>query len=220
MKVTRKQVAKNRQRILEVAGKLLRERGFDGVGVADIMNSAGLTHGGFYGHFASKDELAAQACEGAVAETVDTWTAAADQSPDQLGAFITSYLSARHRDDLGGGCVLAALSADAVRQRGAVRRAFSEGIRSTVAMLSRIAPGHSNAAQREKALAMLAGLVGALTLARAADDRTLSDEILNATLASFRGRSGAMEPAVQPRLRETDHMKIKGRQTATRSPRN
>src|ERR1700681_3074725 len=106
MKVTREQVAANRERIVEAAGTLFRKHGIDGVGVADIMKSAGLTHGGFYGHFASKDELAAQACEGAVAETVDTWTAAADQSPDQLGAFITSYLSARHRDDLGGGCVL------------------------------------------------------------------------------------------------------------------
>src|SRR2546428_11297920 len=104
MRVTRQQVAKNRQRILEVAGKLLREKGFDGVSVADIMKSAGLTHGGFYGHFASKGELAAKACAGAVAKTVDTWTAlAGDKSPDQLGAFITSYLSPRHRDDLGGG---------------------------------------------------------------------------------------------------------------------
>jgi TetR/AcrR family transcriptional repressor of nem operon len=214
MKVTRGQVAKNRQRILKVASKLFREKGFDGVSVADIMKRAGLTHGAFYGHFASKDELAAQACGNAVAKTMDTWTAlAGDNSADQLGAIVSAYVTPRHRDDLGGGCVLAALGADAVRQRGAVRRAFTDGIRSTAAMLSMIAPGPSNAAQREKALATLAGLVGALTLARAADDPTLSDEILNAALATFGGKSGATDLAIQARLRGTNRKKIKGGQT-------
>jgi TetR/AcrR family transcriptional repressor of nem operon len=221
MKVTRQQVAKNRQRILEVAGKLFREKGFDGVSVADIMKSAGLTHGGFYGHFASKDELAAHACAGAVAEIVEGWTAlAGDKSHDQLGAYITSYLSPSHRDDLGGGCVLAALGADAVRQPGAVRRAFTDGIRSTVAMLSMIAPGASNAAHREKALATLAGLVGALTLARATDDRSLSDEILNAALATLGGKSGGTDSPIQTRLRGANHKKIKGRQKAIPASRN
>ncbi len=177
MKVTRQQVAKNRHRIVEVAGKLFREKGFDGVSVADIMKSAGLTHGAFYGHFASKDDLA------------------------------SAYARPLHRDDLGGGCFLAALGADAVRQRGAVRRAFTEGIRSTVAMLSMIAPGGSNAAQREKAIATLAGLVGAVTLARAADDPTLSDEILDAALATFGGKSGAMATAVETRLWGPSHKK-------------
>ena len=202
MKVTRQQVAKNRQRILEVAGKLFREKGFDGVSVADIMKSAGLTHGAFYGHFASKDDLAAQACANCIANTQDTWTALASGKPaDQLGAIVSAYATPHHRDDLGGGCVLAALGADAVRQRGAVRRAFTEGIRSTVAMLSMIAPGGSNAAQHEKALATLAGLVGALTLARADDDPRLSDEILNAALATFGGKPGATALAIETRPR-------------------
>ncbi len=218
MKVTREQVAKNRQRILEVAGKLLREKGFDGVSVAEIMKSAGLTHGAFYGHFASKDELAAQACANAVAKTLDIWTAlASDKSPDQLGAIVINYLTPSHRDDLGGGCVLAALGADVVRQPGCVRRAFTDGIRSTVALLSMIAPGASNAAHRGKALATLAGLVGALTLARVADDRTLSDEILNAALATFGGKSASTDPPDQTRSRGNNHKKLKGRQTATPS---
>jgi len=208
MKVTRQQVAKNRHRIVEVAGKLFREKGFDGVSVADIMKSAGLTHGAFYGHFASKDDLAAQACANSVGKTQDTWTALAGDNPaDKLGAIVSAYATPLHRDDLGGGCVLAALGADAVRQRGAVRRAFTEGIRSTVAMLSMIAPGGSNAAQREKAIATLAGLVGAVTLARAADDPTLSDEILDAALATFGGKSGAMATAVETRLWGPSHKK-------------
>jgi TetR/AcrR family transcriptional regulator, transcriptional repressor for nem operon len=234
MKVSRDQVAKNRQRILEVAGTLFREKGFEGVAVADIMQHAGLTHGGFYGHFASKEDLAARSCADAVARTVNAWTALADdRSSDQLDAFVASYLSPRHRDDAGGGCVLAALGADVARQRGAVRRAFTEGIRSTVAMIARLsaastesaiskkstasrksapspkskvsarsvstksdisaalhatAPGQSDA-QREHALATLSGLVGALTLARAADDPALSDEILHAALKAFSRKS-------------------------------
>ncbi len=204
MKVTRQQVARNRQRILEVAGKLFREKGFDGVSVADIMKSAGLTHGAFYGHFASKDDLAAQACANCVGKIQDTWTALAGDNPaDQLGAIVSAYATPHHRDDLGGGCVLAALGADAVRQPGAVRRAFTEGIRSTVAMLSMIAPGGSNAAQREKALATLAGLVGALTLARAADDPTLSDEILDAAHATFGGKSGRRRRPSKPACEES-----------------
>jgi TetR/AcrR family transcriptional repressor of nem operon len=208
MKVTRQQVAKNRQRILEVAGKLFREKGFDGVSVADIMKGAGLTHGAFYGHFASKDDLAAQACANGVGKIQDTWTALAGDNPaDQLGAIVSAYATPDHRDDLGGGCVLAALGADAVRQPGAVRRAFTEGIRSTVAMLSMIAPGGSNTAQREKALATLAGLVGALTLARAADDPTLSDEILDAALAIFGGKSRRRRRPSKPDPRVITHKK-------------
>jgi len=190
MKVTREQVAKNRRRILEVAGKLFREKGVDGVGVADIMQSAGLTHGGFYGHFASKDELAAQACGCVVSSMLDRWKAAAgNKSRDRLGAFVASYLSAHHRDHPGGGCILAALGADAARQCGAVRSAFTAGTRSTVALLTSISPGPSAGAQREQALATLAGLVGALTLARAVDDPSFSDEILRAAVAAFGGRS-------------------------------
>lgn len=211
MKVTREQVAKNRQRILEVAGRLFREKGFDGVSVADIMKSAGLTHGAFYGHFASKDELAAQACATAVAKILDIWTAlASDKFPDQLGAIVANYLTPTHRDDLGGGCVLAALGADVVRQPGSVRHVLTDGIRSAVAMLSIIAPGASNAAQREKALATLAGLVGAVTLARAADDPTLSDEILNAALATLGGKLGATGSPIQTRLPGTNHKKKRG----------
>src|SRR5260370_21834697 len=129
MKVPREQVAKNRQRILEVASKLFREKGFDGVSVDNIMKSAGLTHGAFYGHFASKDELAAEACANAMAKSMDAWTAlTGDKSADQLGAIVSSYATSSHRDDLGGGCVLAALAADAMRHRGAIPRAFTYAI--------------------------------------------------------------------------------------------
>src|SRR5258708_12817446 len=102
MKVTRQQVAKNRQRILEVAGKLFREKGFDGVSVADIMKSAGLTHGAFYVHFASKDDLAAQACANSVGKTQDTWTALARDNPaPQLTPLSTASPRPLHPEYLG-----------------------------------------------------------------------------------------------------------------------
>lgn len=129
MKVTREQVAKNRERILEAAGKLFREKGFEGAGVADIMKRAGLTHGGFYGHFASKGDLAAQACAAALADSLKSAVGGAgSEAPNQLEAFAAAYLSSRHRDDLSGGCVLPALGAEAARQHGEVRHTFTEGI--------------------------------------------------------------------------------------------
>src|SRR5260370_19551731 len=162
MKVPREQVAKNRQRILEVAGKVFRGKGFDGVSVADSMKSAGLTHGAFYGHFASKHELAAQACANAVAKTLDVWTAlASDKSPDQLGAIVTNYLTSSHRDDLGGGCFFAGLGADVWRQPLSVRPAHTAGIRSTSSMLPLIAPCRSHPSHHEKAPTPRADLVRA-----------------------------------------------------------
>ena len=110
MKVSKEQMAENRERILETAAQLFREKGFDGIGVADLMKSAGLTHGGFYGHFASKDDLMAQATERALGKLHTAWAAlardAAHNGQDPLGAVESAYLSARHRDAPGHGCLL------------------------------------------------------------------------------------------------------------------
>jgi TetR/AcrR family transcriptional repressor of nem operon len=187
MRVTREQAAANREKVLQLAGTLFREHGFDGIGVADIMKRAGLTHGGFYGQFSSKDGLAAEACarvlgnEGWVERLTGTPTPA-------LGALIRAYLSADHRDDPGHGCLMAAVGSDVVRQPRAVRRAFTEGFRARLDAWLKLVPGRSAAARREKALATMAGLVGALVLARAVDDPALSDEILEATATEFERR--------------------------------
>src|SRR5258708_39191857 len=132
MKVSRDQAAENRSRIVDVAGRLFRARGFDGIGVADLMKAAGLTHGGFYGHFKSKDDLAAQACERALARSAETWAALADGgAPAPLSTLVDHYLSGRHRDDTGRGCVYAALAADVARQDNpALRRSVTDGVRS------------------------------------------------------------------------------------------
>src|SRR5882762_4113860 len=133
MKVTREQAAANRDKIVDVASTLFRKHGFDGIGVADIMKAAGLTHGGFYGHFDSKDDLAAEAC----AHTRrDPWASWADAPPERrLEGIVGSYLTPRHRDDRAHGCLFAALGSDIVRQPRAVRRAFTERFRSKIDIL-------------------------------------------------------------------------------------
>src|SRR5712671_7169761 len=163
VRVTRKQAEANREKVLDVAGTLFRERGFDGIGVADIMKRAGLTHGGFYGQFASKDDLAAEATARVFGKVgwQERQTGKADPS---FGDVVRGYLSPRHRDDPGTGCLLAALGSDAARQPRAVRRAFTDGFRLRIDELRKLLPGRSQAARREKALATMAGLVGALIL--------------------------------------------------------
>src|SRR5438093_9184140 len=120
MRVSRTEKAANRERVVEVASALYRKHGFDGVGVADIMKAAGLTHGGFYGHFGSKEDLAAEACAHA---RRDPWASWMDAPPQQrLEGIVRSYLTPRHRDDRTHGCLFAALGSDVVRQPRSVRR--------------------------------------------------------------------------------------------------
>jgi TetR/AcrR family transcriptional regulator, transcriptional repressor for nem operon len=185
MKVTREQAERNRERVLDVAGRLFRENGFDGIGVDDLMKGAGLTHGGFYANFKSKEELAAKSCERTLAKLVEDWNRVADEANgDPLKAIVAGYLAISHRDDPGNGCVLAALGADVARKGPSVRHAVTEGIRPFIELLTRSVPGGSRAARRKKALTIYASLVGAMVLARAVDDPALSKQILQAVVAS------------------------------------
>ena len=177
MKVTRAQAEENRERILDSAARLFRERGFDGIGLNDLMQAAGLTRGGFYGHFESKDDLAAQASRRALQANREQWRQQADRS---LAAWVQAYLSDAHRDQPGAGCGLVALAGDAARGGPAVQAAFAEGVQSLVATLQAQMPGASTAEQRAQALAMLSSLVGALLLSRAVGDEALSRELREA----------------------------------------
>jgi len=181
MRVSREQAALNRDRIIEAAGALFREKGFGGIGVADIMKAADLTHGGFYGHFASKDDLVAQASTRAMTRAAANWERVVASAPDApFAALLKHYLSARHRDDPSKGCVFAALAADASRSGKVVRNAFAEGLEPLLDILTDAIPDRSKAARRRKAVAAMAALVGALGLARATEGTPLSDEILDA----------------------------------------
>jgi TetR/AcrR family transcriptional repressor of nem operon len=189
MKVSREQAAENRNRIVEVAGELFREKGFDGIGVADLMKAAGLTHGGFYGHFKSKDALAAECCERALAGALEKWTALGEGARgDALTAIVTHYLSERHRDAPGSGCVFAALGSDAARQDRSIRRTFSQGLASFIDTIASLSPGRTRASKRKKALSTMSQMVGAVVLARAVDDPDLSREVLAAAASDLTTR--------------------------------
>ena len=176
MKVSKSQVLQNRAHIVEVASTLFRERGYDGVSVADLMAAAGFTHGGFYKHFASKADLMAEAAALSFSQAV-AYLAGVDAAQ-----YIKEYLSRPHRDALGNGCTLAALSGDAARQPEAIKQAFAEGIESQLATLASAEDGLSKSAKRAaraKRIDTLAHVVGALVLSRACpDESSLADEIL------------------------------------------
>ncbi|TXM66163.1 TetR family transcriptional regulator [Methylobacterium sp. WL120] len=176
-RVSQEQARINRQRVVEVAAALFRERGLHGVGVVDIMAAAGLTHGGFYGQFANKDALAAEAFDTALAEeyrgTTDT--------------VVANYLSLDHVRTPGKGCPLAALANDVSRESAgsAVRGRFAQGIEGLASIVANLTPKASKERRRQRALATVATLVGAVVLARAVDDEALATELLQAAQASI-----------------------------------
>ncbi|KSV72259.1 TetR/AcrR family transcriptional regulator [Ensifer sp. ENS08] len=175
MRVSRQQVEENKKTILEAAGRLFRERGFDAVTVTDVMKSAGLTHGGFYGYFSSKDDLIAQTLAGLRSET--------EPQTADLATVAQRYLSPAHRDDFGHGCPLAALGSEVSRQPQAARAEMSAFLERQFKRLGKIAPGSDEGQRRRAAIATSATMIGALILARMTDDPKLSDEILDETRA-------------------------------------
>ncbi|MHC2301835.1 TetR/AcrR family transcriptional regulator [Rhizobium mongolense] len=175
MKISRGQMAENRHRILEIASRLFREKGFEAVGVAEVMKAAGLTHGSFYGHFSSKDDLIVQALTQALGERNGATLA--------LGAYMEEYLSPRHRDNRAGGCPISGLAADTLRQTPEARAAITEGVRAQIDWMSEKVEGPEDADRRRRAIASWSAMVGATILARAMVDPILSKEILTETLA-------------------------------------
>jgi TetR/AcrR family transcriptional regulator, transcriptional repressor for nem operon len=183
MRVSKAESAANRERIVETASRLFREHGVDATGIADLMAEAGLTHGGFYGHFESKDDLSTAACRHSVEETQRKWSARIDASPaEPLRALLDPYFTARHRDAPGTGCFLVGMAVDSARaEQRALRAAFTDGVRGCLNIVIAVVAGRTKRERRRRALATLSGMVGALVLARAVDDSELSDEILDAT---------------------------------------
>jgi len=175
MRVSREKAAENRRRIVDTAARLFREKGFDGVGLDAIMSGAGLTHGGFYGHFGSKDDLAAEAVMRALKRSAEKQSRHAT-----LSELVSAYLSERHCADRANGCAVAALGADIARQEGGVREGLALYVRGQLDRITRLFRHGQVGRRRKRAIATLAGMVGALTLARAVDDPALSKEILAA----------------------------------------
>jgi TetR/AcrR family transcriptional repressor of nem operon len=151
------------------------------------MKEAGLTHGGFYGHFDSKDDLVAKACTHALVNADDSWRSAADPQ----AALAAAYLNPEHCANPGGGCVLAALGPDIARQPADARKALTDSVRTRVDQLATLLPGRSASARRKQAIATWAGLVGAMVLARGVDDPSLTEEILEVGKKVFGGKAPA-----------------------------
>jgi len=170
---------KTHERIVALAAKRLREEGLDGIGVADLMKEAGLTVGGFYKHFASRDELVAEAVESAVG----SWRKhqeekGIDPASIPLDAYVDNYLSERHRDHCGEGCAYAALTADMARSGDAVRTIATEGLRKNFEAMTARMPEPETREARQKAIIASCLMTGALGLARVANDEAFSKEIL------------------------------------------
>ncbi|HEY5895452.1 MAG TPA: TetR family transcriptional regulator [Chthoniobacterales bacterium] len=185
MKVSRQQAGENRVRVLNLASRRFRERGFQGVSVADLMQEAGLTHGGFYKQFESKEDLIAQACALAISDNLEAYKQLAARNRRRaVKAIATELLSAIHRDDPAEGCVIAALGAEVSRADPATRHQVTNGINDILDLLAGLMPGRSEKEARQKAVAAYTTIIGAILLARAVDDPKMSDEILKTARTS------------------------------------
>lgn len=188
-RITREEKARNRQNIIEAAGRMFRSQGVDAVGIAELMKEAGLTHGGFYNHFASKDDLAAEACGASFKASLGSLEQFLEEGADLTGPplkrVVDNYLSAAHRDASDGGCPSASLVIDAGRHSDTIQSAYAAGVEGYLTgFAEEYAREHegeiTSQEARERAVLLLSRLVGAMALARAVShvQPELSDEIL------------------------------------------
>jgi AcrR family transcriptional regulator len=170
---------------VETAARAIRRSGYGGTGVADIMKEAGLTHGGFYAHFDSREGMLAEAADRAGADTVSFLTrVAAEATPKKaLEAMLRTYLSKEHVESAETGCAVAALGSEMPRQAPKVRRAATRRIKEMIDLVARQSPDWGQPGAHERALVTVATALGALVLARAVDDAKLSDAVRQAALS-------------------------------------
>ncbi|HEY8098339.1 MAG TPA: TetR/AcrR family transcriptional regulator [Methylobacter sp.] len=180
MKVSREKSAENRELVLDTAARMFKEHGFDGIGVVDLMKNAGLTAGGFYNNFESKEDLMAQACKRASEKSLARWQEHIDnpEIADPLKRIGTAYLSPKNRDDLGSTCLFSTLGSEVGRHNPAVRQVFTQSIEATIALLIPLMAGETDSRKRENAIAVFSQWLGSLILSRATAGNALSDEIL------------------------------------------
>ncbi|HEY1722106.1 MAG TPA: TetR/AcrR family transcriptional regulator [Magnetospirillaceae bacterium] len=181
MRVSKEKAAANREKILNEAARLFRERGLAGIGVDELTEAAGLSYGSLYSHFGSKDGLMAEAVKQASANFATKM-----RDKPSMAAYVAQYLSADHRDDPGGGCSVATLASDMPRQSKAVRRAFTENFRGAVTRIGARMKAGKRSVSDDDVLAAVSTLVGAIIIARGVDDADLSDRVLAAAKARLR----------------------------------
>jgi TetR/AcrR family transcriptional repressor of nem operon len=212
MRVSRRQAAENRQAVINVASRLFRGRGFDGIGLKDLMKGAGLTQGAFYKQFASKEDLASQASKRALESASSRWSAAAAANPeDPLGAVIAFYLSMEHRDERMDGCPVAALGSDAARQGTDVKASFEVGVKEYLEVLGRMVAETDGRKPEGKAMAVLSTMVGAVTLSRVVNDPALARAFLDAAAEQIREATTARKDGRRRRVGALDRPKPRRR---------
>ncbi len=193
MRYSREHKLETHARIVKKASVRLRERGAHGIGVADLMKDAGLTHGGFYAHFDSREALVIEAFAYAMDRSTERWRKLAERTPPdkRLATIVDSYLTPVHRDDPGHGCAVPALGAEIARESPKTRKAFAAKLEQMVEMLAAQMPGRPPKASRKRALGTLAAMMGTLVLARIAGNGDFSDEILRAGRDAVLDRAAA-----------------------------
>ena len=187
MRKSKAETAETRCRIVECATSAIRQNGIEGTSLNELMAAAGLTHGGFYRHFDSKDQLVAEACERGFEAMVESVREACVLAPassceggsGSLAAIADAFLSTDHRDDRMAGCPFTSIGSELARADPATRRAATEGFQRTIELLARQFQATSPEAARSQAVPALSAMVGGITLSRIVDDATLSDTILS-----------------------------------------
>jgi TetR/AcrR family transcriptional regulator, transcriptional repressor for nem operon len=182
MRYSREHKTGTRNRIVQNASHALRRRGLNGIGIVGLMKTAGLTRGGFYSHFKSREALVAEAVAYAMGQTASEWRRYAGPSiaSDGLEPLVAAYLRREHRDNPARGCPLPAVSADVARSGEKVRRTFTQSLDEMLDALAAHIPDRPNAEARQLAAGVMATMVGSLILARACDDVELSTSMLEA----------------------------------------
>jgi len=199
MRYSREHKLETRARIVRKASVRLREKGAHGVGVADLMKDAGLTHGGFYAHFDSREALVIEAFTHAMDRSTEGWRKLAEKTPPEkrLAMVVNSYLTPLHRDDPGHGCAIPALGAEIARENSKTRRVFAGRLEQMIDMLAQQIQRVPRKAARKKATSAIATMMGTLVMARIAGTGEFSDEILTA------GREAVLDRPKPPKARKS-----------------
>jgi TetR/AcrR family transcriptional repressor of nem operon len=199
MRYSKEHKLETHARIVKKASVRLREKGAHGVGVADLMRDAGLTHGGFYAHFDSREALVIEAFTHAMDRSTERWRKLAEQTPSdkRLAMIVDSYLTPVHRDDPGHGCAIPTLGAEIARESPRTRKAFAAKLEQMIDMLAAQVPNGSRKAARKQAMAVIATMMGTLVLARVAGNGEFSDEILGAGRDAVLGRAAPGKPRLR-----------------------
>jgi TetR/AcrR family transcriptional regulator, transcriptional repressor for nem operon len=197
MRYSREHKLETHARIVKKASVRLREKGAHGIGVADLMKEAGLTHGGFYAHFDSREALVIEAFAHAMDRSTERWRKLAEQTAPEkrLAAIVDSYLTSIHRDDPGHGCAIPTLGAEIAREGPKTRKAFAAKLEQMIDMLAAQIPDVPPKAARKQAMAAIATMMGTLVLSRVAGNGEFSDEILGAGRDAVLDRATSSKPA-------------------------